>query len=153
MQLFRIARKKYSRDLSGIGASLAGGRWNPRGAAVLYTSETRALATLEYLVHVPLAMIPGDLTIITLDIPGNTKEERIAVAQLPKSWRSYPAPRALAGVGAEWLRQGQTLLLRVPSAIVTGECNVLINPAHPGMARVSIADIQPFSLDARLTKR
>jgi RES domain-containing protein len=51
MIVYRIARANYIRDLSGIGSRLYGGRWNRKGTGIIYTSETRALATLEYLVH------------------------------------------------------------------------------------------------------
>ncbi|MBK7637232.1 MAG: RES family NAD+ phosphorylase [Saprospiraceae bacterium] len=51
MEVYRICRSKYSNDLSGEGAKLYGGRWNRPGIAALYTSESRALALLELIVH------------------------------------------------------------------------------------------------------
>ena len=51
------------------GARLYGGRWNPQGISVVYTAESRALATVEYLVHVPLSLVPRDLSLVTLHIP------------------------------------------------------------------------------------
>ncbi|MCI0493899.1 RES family NAD+ phosphorylase, partial [candidate division KSB1 bacterium] len=40
-------------DLTGTGARQYGGRWNHKGTGIIYTSESRSLAILEYLVHVP----------------------------------------------------------------------------------------------------
>lgn len=55
MKLYRIAQTAHIKDLSGTGARLYGGRWNEKGVGVVYTSESRALAILEYLVHVPMS--------------------------------------------------------------------------------------------------
>ena len=69
MQVYRLAKAKHIRDLSGAGARIAGGRWNLKGTAVLYTAESRALATVEYLVHVPIAIIPRNLRMAAIDVP------------------------------------------------------------------------------------
>lgn len=47
MRLFRIAKTHYINDLSGAGARANGGRWNRVGVGLLYTSPSRALATVE----------------------------------------------------------------------------------------------------------
>jgi RES domain-containing protein len=42
----------------------------------------------------------------------------------------------------------------VPSAVVRGERNFLLNPRHPDFVRLTIGAAEPFELDARLpTKR
>ncbi|KKL48121.1 hypothetical protein LCGC14_2328700, partial [marine sediment metagenome] len=66
---YRLAKKKYSNDLSGAGAEINGGRWNNIGTKVVYTSSSRALACLEVAVHVKLNRSPKNYCIITLDIP------------------------------------------------------------------------------------
>ncbi|MBI2497892.1 MAG: RES domain-containing protein, partial [Opitutae bacterium] len=40
--------------------------------------------------------------------------------------------------------------LRVPSVVVPGEFNYLLNPAHPDFKRVKIGKPEPFSFDPRL---
>ena len=60
MILFRLAKQKYSDDLSGLGAELTGGRWNNKGTRILYTSDSRALCTAEIAVHMPIGLIPKD---------------------------------------------------------------------------------------------
>lgn len=150
MVVYRIAKAKYINDLSGIGARLYGGRWNHKGTSIIYTSETRALATVEYLVHVPLAMAPTDLSIASLEIPDGIIPGEISTSDLPGNWREFPAPVELAELGTRWALAGNMLLLRVPSAVVAHEFNMLINPAHPDMKQVIISHIENFRIDDRL---
>lgn len=152
MLVYRIARTPYIRDLSGTGARLYGGRWNHKGIGMVYTSENRALATVEYLVHVPLSLIPRDLSIATLRIPDRLTTKTPAVADLPANWRDYPAPPALADLGTQWTISQETLLLRVPSAVVKHEWNILLNPSHPDMPYVTIAQVEAYAFDTRLLR-
>jgi RES domain-containing protein len=150
--VYRITTDRYSKDLSGIGARLHGGRWNPQGISVVYTAESRALATVEYLVHVPLSLVPRALRLVTLYIPDSILCKTIAISDLPASWRDYPALPTLADLGASWATVQETLLLRVPSAVVVQEYNVLINPLHPDMPQVTIAQVEPYQFDTRLLR-
>ena len=68
MLLYRIARTKWARTLDGEGARLHGGRWNNPGTSCIYTSESRALALLEYTVNTNLDDIPRALSIITIQV-------------------------------------------------------------------------------------
>jgi RES domain-containing protein len=139
--------------LSGSGARLYGGRWNRKGIPVIYTSETRSLATVEYLVHVPLSIVPKDLRIACLEIPDEIVPEEISIADLPGHWRDYPAPPELAVLGSEWATATRSLLLWVPSVVVVDEFNTLINPKHPEMKRVTLSRVESFRLDRRLVRK
>lgn len=150
MLLYRIGRKTHIRDLSGAGARDYEGRWNHKGIPVVYTSETRALATVEYLVHVDFMDLPNDLGIAAIEVPDDITPSQILIPDLPANWRSYSAPSNLADIGTQWALTGKTLLLRVPSAVVDHEFNVLINPAHPDIRRVTIIDIEDYIFDERL---
>ena len=61
MIVYRLSKSKYSADLSGKGAEKAGGRWNSKGVAMVYTSASRALCTAEVAVHVPLGIVTDRL--------------------------------------------------------------------------------------------
>jgi len=56
MRVYRIERGKYlDTALKGIGAALTEGyRWNSLNTFLVYTAESRALATLEISVHLDL---------------------------------------------------------------------------------------------------
>jgi len=150
MIVYRIAKTKYISDLSGMGARLYGGRWNHKGVGLIYTSETRALATVEYLVHVPLSMVPNDLSIASIEIPDDIVTKEIPISDLPGNWRNYPSPLELAELGTRWALSNDTLLLCVPSAVVEHEFNILINPLHPDMIHVTISHIENYRFDNRL---
>lgn len=152
MKLFRIAKKQHVVDLSGVGARLYGGRWNHKGVAVIYTSESRALAALEYLVHVPMSTIPSDLKILELVVPERIVPEDIDPVDLPTKWRKYPPPQHLATLGSNWANSNRSLLLRIPSAVVENEFNVLINPKHKDLKRIQAIGPVRFEFDARLLK-
>jgi RES domain-containing protein len=153
MKVYRIAKERYIKDLSGEGARISGGRWNRKGTSVLYTAENRSLATVEYLVHLPIALIPKDTYIAELTVPDHIEYEQIEIEDLPPQWTVYPAPLVLAGIGEEWVRKGETLLLKVPSSVVRGEWNILINPKHRLLKEVELTNAEPYNFDERLLKQ
>lgn len=152
MLVYRIAKSRYINDLSGVGAKLNGGRWNRKGISIIYTSLNRALASVEYLIHVPIYLLPKNLSIAAIEIPDNITSEKIEVTDLPGNWRQYPAPLKLAEIGDNWVLKNSSLFLRIPSAVVEQEYNILINPAHPDIRKVKIESVHPFVFDERLFK-
>jgi len=150
MKVYRIAKTPYIRDLSGSGAKLYGGRWNHRGTSMIYTSESRALATVEYLVHVPLSIAPAALSMLTLQIADEIAPKEILMSDLPGNWRDFPALSNLAEIGTNWARSNESLMFRVPSAVVEHEFNILINPLHPDMKHVLIFQVESYVFDRRL---
>jgi RES domain-containing protein len=150
MLLWRLCSAKYSRTAySGEGAELFGGRWSPPGLAVAYCSESRALAVVEVLVNadepdrlfsVSWAMVPAEIPADLIEKPG----------RFPETWRQYPHPPETQMIGAEWVQARRSVALRVPSAVVPGEFNYLLNPAHPQFAKVKVGKSEPFSFDPRL---
>jgi len=71
------------------------------------------------------------------------------LSDLPANWRRYPAPAALGKLGTDWALANASLVLRVPSAVVQGEFNFLLNPDHPEMRRVKIIEVAHFGFDTR----
>ncbi len=150
MELFRIAKTKHIDDLTGEGARIYGGRWNDKGVPLIYTSESRALAALEYLVHAPMVIAPTDLNIAQLVVPDSIIPQQLDITSLPPNWKSYPSPQTLAKIGNNWVLLNQSVLLRVPSAVIEQEFNILINPAHPDFKLIELLSAEPFVFDPRL---
>lgn len=151
MILYRIARKKYARDLSGQGGYFSTARWHNH-MPVLYTSLQSSTCILEKMVHLVPAEIHHDLQFIQMEVPDIASRLVLDVYDLPKSWKNYPAPPILQRIGNAWLTSAESLLLYVPSVIDPFSTNVLINPLHPEAKNVSIKSVQKFSFDDRLLK-
>lgn len=152
MIVYRIAKTGHIYDLTGAGARLYGGRWNHKGIGMIYASENRSLASLEFLVHVAHAILPTDLSITAIKIPDSIISKEISIAELPDNWNQYPPPLKLADIGTRWALSNVTLLLRVPSVVVPHEFNILINPSHPDMNQISISKVEKFKFDDRLLR-
>ncbi len=150
MFVYRIAEKKYIRDLSGIGARMYGGRWSRKGIDLVYTSESRALALVEFFVNVSFSTLPSKLCIATVEIDDQIRPIEIPLGDLPKNWRKFPAPLELAEIGSKWAVSNESLALRVPSVVVPHEFNILINPSHPDMKHVAITAVDGLEMDKRL---
>ncbi len=149
MIVYRLSRKQYAKDLSGKGAEIAGGRWNSKGFAMIYTAESRALCTTEVAVHVPLGMIPKDYQMISIEIPDNLISN-FDFQQLPEKWNSIPANRSTQEIGNKFIQENEFLVLKVPSAVVEGDFNYLINPLHEKMNTIKIIEIKDYNFDKRL---
>ncbi len=151
MRVWRICRRAHAADpLGGRGGLYASGRWHARGSRIVYTSATLSLAALELLVHVDRDLLPSDLVQIEFDLPDDLQVGRIEARTLPSHWRRHPAPAALQRIGASWIEQGKTAILRVPSAVIPDEDNYLLNPAHPAIERIKVVGRRAFVLDHRL---
>lgn len=148
MILYRLVRSVYADDLSGSGARLYGGRWNSEGKPMVYLASSRSLAVLEALAHLTPTNMPDDFCMITLETPDSIDELNPDI--LPKNWNGYPEQNILKEVGNRFLRQNNSLLLKVPSALVNEEFNYLMNPLHKQASAVKIITKKPFSFDERL---
>ena len=150
MRFWRICRRRYASDAaSGEGARLYGGRWNSRGVRVVYASTSLALAAVETFVNLEPNLRPGDLVVVEGDIPDALKIGRIDPKILPPHWHQT-RDESLRAFGDDWIRNGNSAALMVPSAAITGEWNVLLNPGNPDFSSITFRDPRPFQFDARM---
>lgn len=149
--LWRIAAttpKYAANDLSGTGAKNTGGRWNPIGLAVTYTSENISLAVHETIVHLRSGGLPLNRYLVRVDVPDDVWAAR-QVLSPPVGWDATPAGMISIQAGETWLLGQSTALLVVPSVIVPEESNVLINPQHPDTARIVATVLRKWHYDPR----
>ena len=78
--------------------------------------------------------------------------KRVEPSQLPRTWRDDPPPTKVRAIGDTWVVGGTSAVLRVPSALVPGENNFLLNPRHEDFRKLRIGKPLPFRFDPRLAK-
>jgi len=130
VEVYRLSKATYTKDLSGRGAEMYGGRWNSKGLALLYTSASRALCMAEIAVHAPLGLVPKDYMLMTIDIPSSIKIKRLDEKKLPKNWKDFQFTQATQKMGDDFVKEGKYAVIEVPSAVVEGDSNFLVNPRH-----------------------
>jgi len=146
---WRIVKEKHAATaFDGEGARLFGGRWNSRGTRVVYTSATLSLAALESLVH-----LTPPVTFKYVAIPIEFDDdlvEALPVRALPADWTDEPPPVSTKTIGDGWVKEARSAILELPSVIIPGEKNYLLNPGHAGYKKIKVGKPKPFSFDPRL---
>ena len=152
MFVYRIAKKTYINDLSGVGAGMYGGRWNPIGINMIYTSGSIALATLEYLVHNFHLLSTAEICLAKIEIGKPSSMLEIENSDLPLGWnRQMYLQIATQQIGKDFYLKENNYILKVPSAVVPGEFNLLLNPQHKHHAHTNVVEvIDPFVFDQRI---
>ena len=147
---YRITKKEFAATIwSGVGARDFGGRWNSKGVAVVYASQNRALAAMEQLVHLVKPRILKGFVVANITF----EEDQIQwldIASLPSGWRNRVAPAPLRRYGDRWIAAARHPVLAVPSVVVPGEWNFLLNPAHPEFKSLPRSNSRAFVYDGRL---
>jgi RES domain-containing protein len=136
-------------DLSGKGGLEAEGRWHSRGWKVAYLADSSTGALLEVLVHLQIEGddLPDSFMLLRISIPNSMRVLELA----PPPGEDWKSDEALTRkIGDEWLASKTTALARVPSSIVTGAWNYLLNPDHPDAGNVEIVSVTREKYDRRL---
>lgn len=147
MILWRISN--YT-DLKGTGGIKTPGRWHNRGVPVVYLAESPSLALLEVLVNFSLDLdeIPLNYQLLEVEYPQRKSIKRLNVSGLHKGWDTDKD--FTRSVGDQWIAQGASALLRVPSVVVPASFNYLLNPRHPESNNAKIISRYEHPYDQRL---
>lgn len=152
MIVYRIEREKYlDITLQGIGASMSKGyRWNSFNTRLIYTAESRALATLEVSVHLDLSEdLPIDRFYVEIEIPDNITILEVNLEDLPDDWNAKPPTITTQTIGDDFVNYNEAAILKVPSSIVPQEFNYLINPNHNDASQIKIINSTRMHFDPR----
>jgi RES domain-containing protein len=128
------------------GARRVGGRWNSSGRAGVYMAESIALAVLENLVHMTRQDFPRGYVCVAAALPDGMSMIH------EKDLRKHPAlqDQSTEQLGDWWPDSRTSAVLQVPSFVIAGEHNFLLNPVH------SEFQVEPpaiFRFDERLFER
>ena len=149
MEVFRIARESLSKRVTASGRA---NRWNFDDQFVVYTGSSRSLSTLELIVHQNAISPAFKYKVMIISI---ADEENLFThllqTDLPKNWRGMIAYPELQQMGGNWYHNNQSLILRVPSAVIPKEYNYIINTTHPDFNdKVSLVRTEDYFWDERL---
>src|SRR5476651_2203469 len=147
MLVYRIATHKRAQSLTASGRAA---RWNPNDVEMIYTASSRSLACLENVVHRSRAELNLIFSIMAIDCPKSIKIKKINRDDLPGNWAEYNEIYHTQNIGKQWITNRQTAILQVPSSIIDGETNYLLNPNHPDFKLISIMKTEPFRFDKRI---
>jgi RES domain-containing protein len=156
MKVYRVERERYlATTLQGVGAALTEGyRWNSLNTYLVYTAESRALATLEVSVHLDFSEdLPTDRFYVEIEIPDDIEILELSIDELPENWDSKPPILETQFIGDDFVSQKNAAVLKVPSAIVPPEFNYLINPNHPDSAKIKVISTQRLQFDNRFKQK
>ncbi|MFO7881109.1 MAG: RES family NAD+ phosphorylase [Kosmotogaceae bacterium] len=139
MRVYRVTHKKWSNKLIASGMPA---RWNSAGIKMICCAASRALACLENVVH------RGDSDLFNLpfvtmeiEIPDDLNIIEQELTALPHGWNEggEEAYRKCRPFGDIWYRGLESAVLKVPSAIIPGDSNYILNPDHPDFSKIFIA--------------
>ena len=121
------------------------GRWHMAGTPILYTAESVALALLESLVQFDDRLdLPPEYQLLELEAPGPA-----VVEEWPGD---VPSEEESQRWGDAWLKEGRSILAKVPAAVAPHSWNWLVNPGHPDAARLRTVKATRWNWDARLMR-
>ena len=131
MRAWLLVREgRLEEALSGRDAARWGGPWSPPGLPAVYAHESAAAAALALCARLAAA-------------PEALKEYRFYVLELPDplvaTHAGWDRPRE---VGANFLRAGRHLALRVPSRLAPATWLLLLNPRHPAFEELAVRGVE-----------
>lgn len=147
---YRIVQAKWAASaMTGEGARLFGGRWNPPDVPAVYLADSRALAALETIVNAPVEVSALAWRIFEVEVPDHSIET-VTPDALPGDWQALPFSPGARLHGARWLQTGR-LCFKLPSAVIPEEFTLLLNPLHPDAGKLRVSEPQVFRFDPRVT--
>ena len=150
MIVYRIVKgNNRTRDLTGMGAFIDGGRWNNEGNFALYTSENPSLALLELLVHTGTSELPPRMFIMTIEVDDEAPIYVIKDKELPNDWRT-PDHIKLKDLGDKILSTGNFIGIKAGSAVLPTQYNYILNPAYKDYhKKVKVIKVEPLDMDQK----
>ena len=116
---------------------------------MVYTAGSQALAVLEMLVHLEASELLKHYRLIAVEFD-QALMMVLDPKTLPANWKRRPTPASVRAIGDEWVASARSAVLQVPSIVIPGENNYLINIAHPEFRKLVIGKPRPYRFDPRL---
>ena len=147
MLVFRITLTKYANSLLASGRAA---RWNSNDVKMIYTSNSRALACLENVVHRSKLGLSTNFSVMEIDVSSSIPITALSLKDLPKNWDQFEQMHLMQKIGDQWINECKTAVLKVPSSIIHDEFNYLLNPNHLDFKKIKLIATKPFLFDDRI---
>ena len=135
--------------MTGEGAKLFGGRWNPVGYPAVYLAQHLSLAVLEIVVHFDRPDKIKDFIAFPVTFE-QASIYSLPASSLPTNWSELPIPSSTQQVGKQWLDANEHLVMQVPSTVVPLETNFVLNPRHKNFKHIELEDPVALHIDPRI---
>ena len=145
MLVYRIVQKKYSQSLIANGIE---GRWNRRGEQVIYTAESIPLAFMENMIRRVGVGFSNNFRIMIIEVPDVCPIIELKVSDLKSGWRDTRS--ICQEATGDWYHAQQSLVLKVPSAVLSTNFNFALNTLHPGYSKVKLLASEELVPDERI---
>ncbi|MEO9967896.1 MAG: RES family NAD+ phosphorylase [Reichenbachiella sp.] len=147
MIVYRITKEEFSGQLASSGRP---NRWNRQAQHVIYTSSSISLCALELLAHTGGIRPAGNFSILHIQIDAADSLFEISAENLPAHWQGIHSYSFTQEIGSAWFDSRETLMMKIPSAIITQEHNYILNVEHPKFnSGVKIINVSDFIWDHR----
>mgnify|MGYP006196860525 CR=1 FL=1 len=100
--------------------------------------------------HTPLGILPIDYVLVAINIPDSILIHELKPGELPTDWKSLPHAHSTQEIGDAFVADNKFAILKVPSAVVQGEFNYILNPTHKDFKKIKVKLTEPFDFDERL---
>lgn len=146
--LYRVVEADAAASAFQPPPEFPGMRWTSPGTPVVCAALNPATALLEMLAHMD-GSSDGELAIAVAALPGHLLGDPPAV---PEGWDAWPYRDSVRRTGDGWLASRRHVAYRVPSAVATSECNVLLDPSHPDFNALEPVEQIRTRVDPRLLR-
>lgn len=147
MTVYKICHEKYAQRLTASGTA---NRWNRKDEYVIYTANSISLSTLEMIAHRSNIIASQRYKLLTIELDADVSVQTIKPDALPENWRTLEAYIELQEKGSQWYQKSESLVLKVPSAIVPQEFNYILNTNHPDFEKIKLVKVEDFTWDERI---
>lgn len=147
MIVFRIGHKDYAATLSASGVN---SRWVSAGKHVIYCAENVPLAFLESMIRRQGVGFNDDFKTVCIAIPDDLVILSVDEQALDPDWRHPYDYSHCQPHGNKWFDDMRVPVLRVPSAVMPGSYNYVINTLHPDFKQIRIIAVTSLVPDERI---
>jgi RES domain-containing protein len=147
MLVYRFVHKAFSTSLFTPGLA---GRWNGPGRKVIYAAESIPLAFMESMIRRKGIGFNDEFRIMIIGIPDTLAITAVDPDSAASGWRDFFDYSICQSIGNDWYDKGLTPILKVPSAVLTTNFNLVINSLHPDFKQIRLLETTNLVPDERI---